>query len=50
MQKITKHFDSIRQAENYLQRLYDRFNYVRLIRFPGHSESGNYTFLVQYEK
>jgi hypothetical protein len=47
MQKITKHFDSNRQAENYLQRLYDIYNYVRLINWPAFSQSGSYTFLVQ---
>lgn len=46
MQQITKHFSTIRQAENYLQRLYDRYDYVKLISWPYH-EDGNYTFLVQ---
>lgn len=34
MRIIRKHYDTIRQAERYQNRLYSRFHYVRLIRFP----------------
>lgn len=46
MNYISKHFNTVRQAENYLQRLYDRFNYARLISWPRY-EVGIYTFEVQ---
>lgn len=46
MKHITKFFQTSRQAENYLQRLYDRFDYVRLIAWPRYG-TGVYTFVVQ---
>lgn len=47
MKQITKQFKTARQAENYLQNLYGMYNYVKLIIFPRHSESGTYIFEVK---
>ena len=47
MQVITKRFETQRQAENYLQKLYDVYSYVRLVSWPCFAEVGEYTFLVQ---
>ena len=46
MKTITKHFDSLKKAENYLNLLYDRYDSVQLVYFPVYSESGIYIFSV----
>lgn len=46
MKKITKHFDTLAQAERYQNRLYDKYDHVRLIDFPRFSESGTYIWEV----
>jgi hypothetical protein len=46
MRQIKKHFDTQRQAENYLNILYGVYDYVKLIRFPMLTESGTYIFEV----
>jgi hypothetical protein len=46
MQQITKQFETSRQAERYLEKLYGMYSYVRLIIFPRYSESGTYIFEV----
>ena len=47
MKTIAKHFQTIRQAERYQDRLYNRFDVVRLVRFPLFDEAGSYVWEVQ---
>lgn len=47
MKYITKYFETSRRAEGYLEKLYGAYSHVRLIKWPN-TESGNYTFEVQY--
>jgi hypothetical protein len=47
MRQIKKHFDTSRQAEMYLDKLYGMYSHVRLIRFPFCQEAGTYIFEVQ---
>lgn len=46
MKFISKDFRSIRDAEKYLNFLYNLHNKVELISFPMFSECGKYTFKV----
>ncbi len=46
MKQITKNFPSLRKAQNYMENLYSRYNYVRLSDFPKFNESGKYVFTV----
>jgi hypothetical protein len=43
---ITKRFTKLRQAENYQNRLYFRYERVRLVRSPRFSEDGIYAWEV----
>jgi hypothetical protein len=47
MKIIQKRFDTLAKAENYQNRLYDRYSYVRLIRWPMFGEAGNYAWEVK---
>lgn len=46
MKTITKRFTKLRQAENYQNRLYFRYERVRLVRSPRFSEDGIYAWEV----
>lgn len=46
MKQIVKNFPTLRKAQNFLQGLYSRYNYVRLYDFPKFSENGEYVFTV----
>jgi len=46
MKQIAKNFPTMRKAQNYMEGLYRRYNYVRLSVFPRFSESGEYVFTV----
>ncbi len=46
MKTITKHFDTLKKAENYRNRLYSKYDEVILLSFPVSSENGIYVFLV----
>lgn len=46
MKTITKYFASIKAASTYQNRLYNKYNYVRLVGFPQFSNNGNYTWEV----
>lgn len=46
MKTITKHFDTLKQAERYQNRLYGRYDKVRLVRSPRFSEAGTYVWEV----
>ena len=46
MKTITKHFDTLKKASNYRNRLYSKYDEVKLLSFPVISEKGIYVFLV----
>lgn len=48
MKQIVKNFPTLRKAQNFLQGLYSRYNYVRLSDFPKFSENGEYVFTVDW--
>ena len=43
---ITKFYNTLKKAERYQNRLYSRYDTVRLVKFPRFTESGFYTWLV----
>lgn len=47
MKIITKGFNTLREAEAYQLRLYDKYDYVRLIRSPLFGEDGTYVWQVE---
>jgi hypothetical protein len=47
MKTIRKIYQTLRQAENYQNRLYNKFDYVRLVKSPMFSESGEYVWEVK---
>ena len=46
MKQISKRFSTLRKAQSFMERLYLRYNYVRLSVFPRYSEDGEYVFTV----
>ncbi len=46
MKQITKHFDTLKKAANYRNRLYSKYDQVQLLSFPISGEKGIYVFLV----
>jgi hypothetical protein len=47
MKTIVKHFDSLKKAEQYQDKLYDKYDHVRLVRWPSFSEAGDYAWEVK---
>lgn len=47
MRTITKHFDTLAKAEAYQNRLYNKYETVRLTRSPMFSEAGTYQWEVR---
>jgi hypothetical protein len=47
MKTISKHFETIKQAEKFMSSLYNRFNAVSLIKYPINSEKGIYIYQVK---
>lgn len=47
MKTITKTYKTLKQAESYQNRLYNKYNTVRLVSFPRFSEEGVYVWQVQ---
>lgn len=47
MKIITKNFKTLRRAAQYQDRLYERFDFVRLVTFPRFGEAGFYTWEVK---
>lgn len=47
MKVVKKHFDSMRKAEQYQERLYAKYDVVRLISFPTVFDCGTYIFEVE---
>lgn len=46
METISKRFRTIKQAEKYLNSLYNKFPYVRLVSWPIWSEEGTYIYEI----
>jgi len=49
MKYLRKEFATLKQAENYLIKLYDKYIHVQLISFPRFSERGTYIFEISRE-
>lgn len=47
MKYINKHFETLKQAENYLSKLYNKYYHVRVIKYPLFSENGIYIFEIK---
>jgi len=47
MKTIAKTYSTLRQAERFQNKLYDKYDYVRLIRSPMFGEEGNYVWEVK---
>lgn len=47
MSKITKQYKTLKQAERYQNRLYGKYNHVRLVQWPSFTEAGTYTWEVK---
>lgn len=47
MRLIYKECKTMKGAERYLNKLYNEYDYVRLVDFPKNSESGIYVFKVK---
>lgn len=47
MKTVSKHFDTLEQAEKCQDKLYDKYNHVRLVKSPMFEESGTYTWEVK---
>lgn len=45
--RITKHFDTLKAAEQYQNRLYGQYDSVRLVAAPRFSEAGRYEWIVR---
>ena len=50
MKTITKHFTSLKKAEDFQNLLYDKYDYVCLNQSPLFSESGTYVWEVENEE
>lgn len=46
MQRITKYFETLKQAEKYQFDLYSKYNTVQLASYPNFSERGTYVWYV----
>lgn len=47
MKTISKTFESLKEAERYQSRLYNEWDYVKLVQFPIFGESGKYVWHVK---
>jgi hypothetical protein len=47
MKTISKHFTSMKKAEEYQNQLYDKYDYVRLSRSPIFRETGTYVWEIE---
>jgi hypothetical protein len=47
MKRIKKIYKTMKQAESYQNRLYNRYESVRLVSFPRFSEDGEYVWEVK---
>jgi hypothetical protein len=46
MKRIKKTYKTLKQAERYQNRLYNKYNSVQLVSFPRFSEDGEYVWEV----
>lgn len=44
---ISKQFNELKQAEQYQNRLYNKYSYVSMVQFPRFTESGVYKWNVR---
>lgn len=47
MKAITKTFSTMKEAERFQNRLYNKYDEVRLVSFPRFSEHGQYVWRVK---
>lgn len=47
MKYVKQHFSSLKQAEKYLNKLYSKYDHVRIISCPMFTEAGSYTFEIK---
>lgn len=47
MKLITKWFETLKQAERHQNRLYNQYDYVRLIKSPRYHDTGTYIWEVK---
>ena len=47
MKRIKKYFNSMKQAESFLNKLYDKYDFVQLVSFPMFSTRGTFFQLKQ---
>ena len=47
MKRIVKRLATLKQAENFREKLYDEYDHVCLVNFPRFYESGDYVFEVK---
>lgn len=48
MQRITRTFDTKKQAENFEVKLWNKYARIELVSFPMFSEAGKYVWFVSY--
>jgi hypothetical protein len=46
MKYINKHFNTLKEAERYLNKLYNKYHHVIVIKYPLFSENGIYIFEI----
>lgn len=44
---IAKHFDKLKKAESHHNRLLEKYDYVRLIKYPMFNEAGTYIWEIK---
>lgn len=49
MRKIEKVFPNLRDAEKFHNKLYEKYNLVRIIHIPIHTQIGMYVWIVDGE-
>jgi hypothetical protein len=47
MKYVKQYFNTLKQAEKYLNKLYSKYDHVRIISFPMFTEAGSYTFEIK---
>lgn len=48
MQRITRTFDTMKQAEKFQEKLWNKYARIELVSFPMFSEAGKYVWFVSY--
>ena len=47
MKYVRQHFNNMKQAEKYLNKLYSKYDHVRIFSCPLFAEAGVYTFEIK---